>query len=201
MSGELTIYHVRGTRSVRPIWLCYELDLAVHIEPIDYSPKYRNTPEWRAISPSGKVPALTDGELTMFESGAMVDYLLEKYGAGRLQPSSGTPEWAIHRQWCWFSEATLSRPVGLLRLLKAGPDFDVPADAADKTYNCLLAVEGAVSSSDFLLGADFTAADIMMGYTLHLLANVGQLDERFPHTGAYLDRLKSRDTFDRALKI
>ena len=71
----LRIYHVRGTRSVRPIWLCYELDLPIEVAPIDFSPAYRNSPEWRAISPAGKVPAMTDGGMTMFESGAMIDYI------------------------------------------------------------------------------------------------------------------------------
>ncbi len=91
----LKIYHVRGTRSVRPIWLCYELDLPVQIEPIDFSPAFRNSPQWRAISPTGKVPAMADGDMTMFESGAMVDYILERYGEGRLRPTPGTAEGAI----------------------------------------------------------------------------------------------------------
>jgi glutathione S-transferase len=100
----LKIYHVRGTRSVRPIWLCHELELRCAIEPIDFSEAYRSTPAWRAISPAGKVPAMTDGDLTMFESGAIVDYILERYGNGRLRPSPGTKESAMHRQWCWFTQ-------------------------------------------------------------------------------------------------
>jgi len=107
---------------VRPIWLCYELDLAFEIEPIDFSPAFRNSPAWRAISPAGKVPAMTDGEMTMFESGAMVDYILERYGEDRLRPALGTVESAIHHQWCWFAEANLSRPLGLNRILKAKAD-------------------------------------------------------------------------------
>lgn len=74
----LKFYHVPGTRSVRPVWLCHELDLAVEIEPVDFSPAFRNSPEWRAISPAGKVPDMTDGDMTMFKSGAMGDYILER---------------------------------------------------------------------------------------------------------------------------
>ena len=74
----LTFYHVPGTRSVRPVWLCHELDLAVEIEPVDFSPAFRNSPEWRAISPAGKVPDMTDRDMTMFKSGAMGDYILER---------------------------------------------------------------------------------------------------------------------------
>ena len=82
----LKIFHVPGTRSFRPIWLCYELDLSVDVEPIDFSSSFRDSNEWRAISPAGKVPAMIDGDLRMFESGAIVDYILERYGEGRLQP-------------------------------------------------------------------------------------------------------------------
>src|SRR5215472_11044451 len=103
----LRIYHVPGTRSVRPIWLCYELDLPVEVERIDFSQAFRNSPKWRAISPAGKVPALTDDGVTMFESGAMVDFILERYGEGRLRPEPGTAASALYHQWCWFSEATL----------------------------------------------------------------------------------------------
>ena len=78
----LKIYHVKGTRAVRVIWLCEELKVPYEVQVIDFSPDYRNSPEWRSISPTGKVPAMTDGDLTMFESGAMADYVYEKYGNG-----------------------------------------------------------------------------------------------------------------------
>ena len=102
----ITIYHVKGTRSMRVIWLCEELDIPYEVVTVDFSPEYRNTAEWRAKSPTGKVPAMSDGDLTMFESGAMVHYLLEKYGNGRLRPELGSPESAIFLQWSWFAEAT-----------------------------------------------------------------------------------------------
>jgi glutathione S-transferase len=197
----LKIYHVPGTRSVRPIWLCYELDLAFEIEPIDFSPAYRNSAEWRAISPAGKVPVLTDGDMTMFESGAMVDYILERYGEGRLHPARGSAESALHHQWCWFSEATLARPLGLNRLLthKYESPGAVADDGAQKARACLDVVEKAVADRDFLLGSVFGAADIMMGYSLELLSSLKVLDDQFPNTQAYLERLRRRDAFARAL--
>jgi glutathione S-transferase len=192
----LKIYHVRGTRSVRPIWLCYELDLPVVIEPIDFSPAYRDTAEWRAISPAGKVPAMTDGELTMFESGAMVDYLLERYGEGRLRPPPGTEESAIYHQWCWFAEATLSRPLGMVGLLRAGGD-DVAAKAREKVQECLAVIDQAIAGPDHLLRSGFSAADVMMGYSLHLVEKAEMLAE-YRGAQAYLDRLRLRDACERA---
>jgi glutathione S-transferase len=197
----LKIYHVRGTRSVRPLWLCYELNLPVAIEPIDFSPEFRNSPAWRSISPAGKVPAMTDGDMTMFESGAMVDYILERFGHGRLRPPPGTAESAIHHQWCWFSEATLARPLGLHRLLtsKAQGIDAVVAEAEQKARDCLHVVDQAVSDRDYLLGSQFDAADIMMGYSLELAANLKVLDDRYPSARLYLERLKSRDACKRAM--
>ncbi len=197
----LKIYHVRGTRSVRPIWLCYELDLPIEIQTIDFSPDYRNTSPWRAISPAGKVPAMTDGGLTMFESGAMVEYILERYGNDRLRPSPGTPESAMHHQWCWFSEATLVRPLGLYRMLRADADSSasLAAEAEAKALDCLAVVDAAIADREFLLGAAFSACDIMMGYSLQLMVGAKLLDDRHPHALAYLTRLKTRDACQRAM--
>ena len=163
----LKVYHVKGTRSLRPIWLCHELDLQFDIETIDFAPAFRDSPQWRAISPAGKVPAMSDGDVTMFESGAMVDFILERYGEGRLRPPSGTRESAMHHQWCWFSEATLARPLGLNRLLRhnAEEPISLAAEAERKARECLEVVDTAVSKCDFLLGSQFGAADIMMGYS------------------------------------
>lgn len=195
----LRIYHVRGTRSVRPIWLCHELALPCEIVTIDFSPDYRNSPEWRAISPAGKVPALTDGELTMFESGAMVDYLLERYGDGRLRPPPGTHESALHHQWCWFAEATLSRPLGLNRILRGDTGSPLAAEGERKARDCLAVVDQAMSDRDFLLGDEFSAADIMMGYSLQLISSNGLLDDNYPNAGNYLARLKQRDACQQAM--
>lgn len=198
----LTIYHVQGTRSFRPIWLCYELGLPVEVVTIDFSPAYRNSAEWRAISPGGKVPALRDDELTMFESGAMVDYILERHADGRLRPAPGTAESALHHQWCWFAEATLIRPLGTNRFARSKGETaeQLVGEAIEKTRMSLGVVEGAIAGRDYLLGAAFGAADIMMGYSLELLASLKVLDERYPASMAYLDRLRTRDAFQRAMK-
>lgn len=197
----LKIFHVQGTRSVRPIWLCYELGLTIEVEQIDFSPEYRNSKEWRKISPARKVPALIDGDLTMFESGAMVDYILERYGNGRLHPKPGTNESAMHHQWCWFAEATLTRPLGLHRVLRA-KDEDIGAlvaDGEEKTRICFEVIEEALAGRNFLLGEEFGAADVMMGYSVGLVEKL--LGDDYPITSAYLTRLKARDAYQKVLSI
>lgn len=76
---------------MRPIWALEELGIPYTIVPVDFSAEYRQTPEWRKLNPVGKVPAMTDGDLKMFESVAMMQYILDRYGRGRLQPTPGTP--------------------------------------------------------------------------------------------------------------
>jgi glutathione S-transferase len=194
----IRIYHAAGTRSLRPIWLCFELGLEIEVEPIDFGAAFRSSPEWRAISPAGKVPALTDGELTMVESGAMVDYILDRYGEGRLRPAAGTAARALHQQWCWFSEATLARPLGVAGLMRRRPE-DLPIAAAGAVRECVAVVDAALTGRDFLLGAAFTGADVMMGYSLGLLESLQLLERnRSPQAWAYLERLKARHAYRRA---
>lgn len=198
----IRIFHVKGTRSVRVIWLCEELGVPCEVVLIDFSADYRNGDEWRAMSPTGKVPAMTDGDMTMFESGAMVQYILEKYGQGRLQPEPGTADSALYLQWCWFAEATLARPLGDImhhRFLKAEAERlpEMVVDGEKRARVCLEAVNSALQGQDYLL-AEFTAADIMMGYSLLLAARVEVLDDRYPRVQVYFEKLKARSGYQTA---
>jgi glutathione S-transferase len=170
----IEIHHVAGTRGVRPIWACEELGLEYRVVPVDFSPAYRASPEWRRLNPVGKVPVLRDGELVLFESGAMVQYLLDRYGAGALQPAAGTPEHALYLQWSWFAEATFARPLGEIvnhrRALPEARQSDVAiAEMRERAWICVGAVDEALTGRMWLLGDDFSGADIMMGYTLSLV--------------------------------
>ncbi len=192
----ITIYHAPGTRSVRPIWLCNELGLEVSIERVDQTAGYRRSAEWRAISPAGKIPAMRDGDFTMIESGAMVDYLLEKYdGDFSLHPEPATRASAVFHQWCWFAESTLLRPLGLRRVLReeAGANAAGLIDAALTRFEqAMFAIEQALTTDDYLVENRFTAADIMTGYSLTLTAD--RLDD-FPRSRDYLDRVTAREAY------
>ena len=196
----ITVYHVKGTRSVRVIWLCEELRVPYHIEVIDFTPAFRTSPEWRAKSPTGKVPAMTDDSFTMFESGAICDYILERYGDGRLVPEPGTEDSALCRQWSWFAEATFARPLGEIvhhhRVAPAGGVVDfVIDDCKTRAWTCIAAIEAVVAKSDYLVGNTFTVADIMTGYSLLLASKFDLLTDDYPHTKAYYNRLAQRPGF------
>ena len=197
-------YHAPGTRGIRPIWLCEELGIDYEVEMIEFTPEFRATSEWRKISPLGKVPVLVDtaNDLLMYESSAMVQYLLDRYGNGQLQPIAGTSEHAIYQQWNWFAESTFARPLG--EIVNHGREFPgekriptVIAEMQNRGEQCAIAVGDEIGDNTFILGADFSAADINLGYSI-------MLAERFLPNGLpesvkpYWQRLSSRPAFIRA---
>ncbi len=195
----IRIYHVPMTRSVRVIWLCEELGLDYEVIPVDFSAEFRMSDEWLRMNPVGKVPVLTDGDLTLFESGAMVQYLLDRYGDGALQPTPGTPEHALYLQWSWFAEATFARPLGEIVnhrrvFAKADQSAAAIAEMQDRARLCVNAVDQALDGKAYLLGDEFSAADIMLGYSLMLADRLVPGD--FPENVArYAGALFSRPGF------
>ncbi len=195
----LQIYHAPMTRGMRVIWLCEELSLPYEVTKIDFSPAYRATPEWRALNPVGKVPVLTDGETTMFESGAMLQYILDRYAPDRLSPPVDSPDYAHYLQWLWFGEATLSRPLG--EIVNHGREFPddkrIPAvvdEMARRAADCLRAIGQHVEKRQYLVGEQFTAADIMVGYGIYIAEIL--IPEHMPETlSAYWQRLSARSAF------
>jgi glutathione S-transferase len=202
----ITIYHAPGTRSIRVIWLCEELQIPYEVVTVDFSAAYRATPEWRRRNPVGKVPAMTDDGVSMFESGAMVDFILERHGNGRLRPPPGTPEAALYLQWSWFAEATFARPLGdIAQHTVVKPEAEripaVVADATARSITCMSALEAAVPDGRYLVHGTFSAADIMMGYTLILARRFKVLTPAsYPNVSAYMGRLETHPGFIKAQK-
>ena len=124
------------------------------------------------MNPVGKVPVMTAGDMTMFESGAMVQHVLDRHGDGRLEPARGTREHALYLQWSWFAEATFTRPLGeIVNHRREFGDRAIPEvieEMEARARMCLDAVDREMRGKDYLVG-DFTAADIMMRVRLALL--------------------------------
>ena len=201
----ITIYHAPGTRSMRVIWLCEELALPYQVVPVEFTAAYRASPEWRSMNPVGKVPVMRDGDFKMFESGAMVEYILERYGNGRLRSTPGTPASGTYLQWSWFAEATFARPLGdIAQHTVVRPEAQrvaaVAEDGRARALLCVDALEPVVSGERYLMGDSFTAADIMMGYSLYLARRFNVLDPAHnPNVDAYMRRLEQRPAFIKSL--
>ena len=198
----LRIHHVPATRGFRIIWLCEELEVPYEIVPVDFSREYRASAEWRAMNPVGKVPVMTEDDLTVFESGAMVQHVLDRHGAGRLEPARGTREYAHYMQWSWFAEATFTRPLGeVVNHRRVFGDRAIPEvveEMKERARQCADALDREMHGKDYLVGG-FTAADIMMGYTLRAYRRLLPDDALPANAGAYWDRLTARDAYQSAV--
>lgn len=202
----IEIYHVPNTRGIRPIWLCAELEIPYTVIDVDFSASYRSSPEWRQMNPVGKVPVLVDTDaenLTFFESGAMVQYLLDRYGQGLLQPKPGTPEHALYLQWSWFAEATFARPLGeIVNHLREFSGELTNEAALEEMRNrgrlCIEALVPELSQRDYIAGENFSAADIMLGYSVMLATKF--IPEPLPApVNGYWQRLSERPAFKEAV--
>ncbi len=195
----IKIYHAKGTRGLRVMWLCEELNIDYEIQNVDFSKEFRFSEQWLKINPLGKLPSLRDGDILLFESCAMIQYILDKYGGGKLQPSPSTTNYAYFLQWLWFSEATFARPIGeIVNHRREFPDEqeipEVVQEMQSRIYKCLDALNEALEGKDFILGKDFTAADISLGYSLLIAQN--RIDKEFPEkVDKYWGNISSRRAF------
>lgn len=198
----IEIYHVPGTRGVRPIWLCAELGVDYRVIDVDFSASYRSSPEWRRMNPVGKVPVMVDTDadgLMFFESGAMVQYLLDRFDQGSLEPERGSPDHALYLQWSWFAEATFARPLGeIVNHLREFPGEQKSEAAIEEMRNrarlCLHALTPQLKQRDYIVGDSFSAADIMLGYSVMLATKY--LPEPLPNEVAdYWNRLSERPAY------
>ena len=197
----IKLYHAPRTRSFRIVWLLEELGIRYALEKMTFvAPQTA----FAQASPFGKFPAIEDGELTMFESGAILEYMIERYGNGRLAPAPGSPLRGPYLQWLHFAEATALPPLSdIAQHSFFKPESEripaVVADARNRATTILSVLERELAGKQYLLGDELSAADIMLGYSLLLNKFFGLLDDRYPNLVAYLGRLEARPAFKKAL--
>lgn len=190
------------TRSIRIRWLLEEL--GVEYELIRSTYIRDGSKGFSQGTPSGNYPYLEDGDVRLSESGAIVQYVLERYGAGRLEPPPGSDERAAYLQWLHFAEGTAASPINTviwLTVYREDADrhtaiIDAARDSADMVFD---RVETALAQRPFLAGNALTAADIMMGFTLGTAKWLHVLTDRHPKVIDYVDRLFARPALRKSL--
>ena len=197
----LKIYHSPGTRGFRVIWACEELGVPYEVEPVDFSAENRARPEWRMMNPVGKVPVMTDGDMKMFESCAMMQYVLDRYGDGKLQPAKDDPTYAHYLQWSWFAEATFARPLGEIvnHRREFKPELhDVVAEMKSRATAAVHAIDAAVVDRPYLLGDKMSAADLSICYAMRGYRRM--VTEELPkHVQGLFDRVTARPSYERTV--
>jgi glutathione S-transferase len=197
----IKLYHASRTRSIRIVWLLEELGIPYELASVPFIPPRHS---FEQDTPAGKFPVIEDGALVMFESGAILEYLTEKYGKGRLAPAIGSHDRGPYLQWVHFAEATAFPPIGdVARHTLFLPETDrIPKVAEDgrvRAIKALNVLERALSGKQYLIGNEFSGADIMMGYSLLAARMLGLVDAAHTNVGAYWERLATRPGLQKAL--
>ena len=217
----IIVHHLNNSRSQRVLWLLEELGLEYEIRRYQRNPKTMLAPpELRAVHPLGKSPVITDGDLTLAESGAIIEYLTGKYG-GRsslpsLVPAAGTPERIRYTYWLHYAEGSMMppllmklvfdrlardpmpmfiRPIARIIAGRARSSFIDPQIARHLDY-----MEAELGKHAWFAGAEFSAADIQMSFPLEAASARAGLDASRPKLWAFLQRIHERPAYLRALE-
>lgn len=199
----ITVHYLNNSRAQRILWLLEELVLEYEIKRYERDPKTMLAPEsLHEIHPLGKSPVITDDGLTLAESGAIIEYLVERYGEGRLAPKLGTPERLRYKYWLHYAEGS-AMPLLVMKLIfdnfglgdsSASREFIAPQIKLHFDY-----IESELGKSTWFVGEEFTAADVQMSFPLEAVeAQVG-LDASRPKLVGFLECIHARPAYQRAL--
>jgi glutathione S-transferase len=199
----MKLYHVARTRSVRVRWLLEELGLDYQLETMPFDPKALQSVDYLELSPFGKVPVLVDGAVTMSESVAIIQYLLLHYGDHVLQPDSASPDYGSFLQWLHFGESTLMGAVSAIAqhstlLPEVERDPRALARARRQLGHYARVLDEELGRHAYLVGDEFTAADIVVGYDFYITKLFRVFPEDCPNLSAWFDRLMARPAYQTA---
>ena len=201
----LTVHHLGRSQSERIVWLCEELGLDYELKRYERDPVTRLAPpEYKALHPIGTAPVITDGELVLGESGAIIEYIIAKHGGGRLGRREGHPQFADYLYWLHFANASfqaLLHRTLVARRLEPPPDHRVPVDLQKRLDRALDYLNRRLGEADYLAGSELTAADIMIVFSLTTMRSFASYDLKpYAHILAYLRRIASREAYQRAMR-
>lgn len=213
----ITVHHLENSRSQRVLWLLEELGLEYEVSRYERNRKTMLAPpELKRVHPLGKSPVITDDEHTIAETGAIVEYLVDRHGNGALAPAPGTPERLRYTYWLHYAEGSLMpwllmrlafdslsrspaplpiRPLGALIGKGVKMQFLDPQIALHLDY-----LEGELVERTWFAGEEFSAADVMMSFPLEAASTRGVLDSSRPHLRDMVARMQARPAYQRALE-
>ena len=197
----LKVHHLNNSRSQRIVWLMEELGVEYEIVPYQRDATTNLAPpELKSVHPLGKSPVITDGAITIAESGAIVEYAVARYGGGKLQPDPKSDAHVAYSEWLHYSEGSAMLPLMmnlyLMRLGEAGAPLH--ERVASEIDNNLAYIAGALGDKEYLLG-EFTGADLQMSFVMEVARAFGKLAP-YPTLAAYIARLQARPAFKRSIE-
>lgn len=199
----LKLHFAPNSRAGRIVWLLEELELPYELNRMDFSPKDLKSDEHRARHPLGRVPVLEDGDVTIYESGAIVEYVLERHKNGGLKPPVDAPTFPAYLQWFHYCEGMVMPPVNtiVVQTLLLPPerrDETALGQAQRLLTKALAPVDEALAGKDYLIG-DFSAADIMLGHACFMSNRLGCVPDEMTNLKGYVERIAERPAFQKAM--
>jgi glutathione S-transferase len=190
----LTLHYHPYSRAAGTIWALEEAGVPYELKVVDIMKGAQKRPEFLAINPMGKLPTLVDGDVVVTEAAAIALYLADRYAAGRLAPALDDPRRGTYLRWSFFAPSVIEPAV-----MAKGSGWEVKEVSAGwgNHASMLAATEGAIAKGPFLLGGDFSMADVVFGGLLRFLMQFKQV-EPTPTFTAYVERLNARPAFQRA---
>ena len=203
----ITIYHLNMSRSERIIWLMEELGLPYKLEKFQRGPDMLAPAALKQVSPLGKAPAIRDGDLTLIESGAIVEYIVNRHGGGRLGVPVSSPDYARYLQWMHFAEGSAMTQF-IVTLFFSGfiPGVDQSQPMVQKfkarTPEMLQFLDSELARTSYFVGNSFTAADLMMNFPFGMLTKFAQYDlSPYPNIVKHLAVIGERPAYKKAMAL
>ena len=199
----LTLHFAPNSRAGRIVWLLEELDLPYELNRMDFHPKDLKSDEHRARHPLGRVPVLDDDEIRIWESGAIVEYILERHKNGGLKPAVDSANYPAYLQWFHYCEGMVMPPVNTIVV----QTVLLPPDRRDETAlaqaqklltRALAPVDEGLIGKDYLIG-DFSGADIMLGHACFMSNRLGCVTDEMTNLKGYVERVAARPAFQKAM--
>ena len=199
----LTLHFAPNSRASRTLWLLEELGLEYELNRMDFHPKDLKSDEHRARHPLGRIPVLDDDDVSIYESGAIAEYILECHKNGGLKPASDDPRFPEYLQWFHYCEGMVMPPINTIMV----HTVILPPERRDQTAleqaqrllgRAVAPVNDALSGREYLVGA-FTAADIMLGHSIFMANRLGQVSDEMGHVKEYIGRIEARPAFHRSV--
>jgi|TARA_R110000822_G_scaffold66105_2_gene161517 glutathione S-transferase len=213
----IVVHHLNNSRSQRILWLLEELGLEYEVKRYERDPKTMLAPpELKSVHPLGKSPVITEGDLTVAESGAIIEYLVDTHGHGRLAPERGNPDRLRYTYWLHYAEGSAMLPLLLKLVFNRVETAPMPFFVKPFAKGIARQVKGKfvepqivqhldymnseLAATGWFAGAEFSAADVQMSFPLEAAAARGGLDEKWPHLTGFLQRIHERPAYKRALE-
>ena len=206
LNPDFKVYHLPRSRSMRVLWLLEELGLPYEVDSLDYVPGNFGGDEYSKIHPLNKVPAFRDGNMVMFESVAIMQYITDKYAPGKLSPLPSSADYGSYLQWLHYGESTLAPVIASLMYQRHFFPEDQRSEDVDKWAQLELTkvfsmLETQLGDHDYILKSGFSAADISVGYCLLLARLAKAHDQITDRIEDYWETLTDRDAWHKISKI